>query len=366
MKVAYTIGALSRGGAENLLLDICRSTHGESFETLVIYRHDGPMTQEFDACGVERIKLTPRKFHLLQYLREFRKVIFAEKVDVIHAQHWLDSIYGRLAAGRKMPIVLTFHGYVGCECTGLAAMLYRLAICCATKICFVSQTQRRKYIARYGALVDKKSVVVYNGIDFGKFENGESTATGQKPQSYCVKLCMVGNFNSVRNQMVVCQALEKLKGLPIQFFFIGGRIESEGDRYDNCVEFCNNEKLNVVFMGQRNNVPELLHEMDGFVYASANDTFGIAVIEALAAGLPVVVNDLEVMMEITNQGEWARLYTSDNVEDCARAIRSLVEDYQQSATALNEQCQTIAQGVRDRYSIGKHIQTIYSIYQELV
>lgn len=358
MKIAYTIGALSRGGAENLLLDICRATHGEPFEALLIHRHDGPMTQEFDANGIKRIKLTPRKFHQLQYFREFRKVISAEKVDVIHAQHWLDSIYGRLAVGRRMPIVLTFHGYVGCECTGLTAMLYRMAIYCATKICFVSQTQRRKYIARYGALVEKKSVVVYNGIDFEKFKNSESKAIGHPPKSDCVKLCMVGNFNSVRNQMVVCQALAKLKDLPIQFFFIGGRIESEGDRYDKCVEFCNQVKLNVVFMGQRNNVPELLQEMDGFVYASANDTFGIAVIEAMAAGLPVVVNDHPVMMEVTNQGEWAKIYKTDDIMDCSDKIRELVV----SGDIRNRMSRIRIHDIELKYSIESCVSALKNIY----
>ena len=364
MKVAYTIGALARGGAENLLLDVFRNIKESSIDAVLIHRHFGPMQDEFDKSGVKRIQLTHRKGHLLQYLWAYRKIIRAEKVDIIHAQHLLDSIYGRLAVGKKYPIVLTFHGSEGCMCSRCTAMLYRIAMLCANKICFVSETQRKMYIARYGSLVEKKSVVVYNGIDFGKFENACVKDNDQKPKERIgdAKLCMVGNFNSVRNHMVVCQALAKLKDMPICFYFIGGKIENEADKYDACVAFCKENGLNVEFMGQRKDVPELLREMDGFVYASRTDTFGIAVIEAMAAGLPVVVNDWSVMQEVCDGAPAVWMYKSRDVNDCADRMKDLINDIQTYNQKLQIRCERQAQWVRERFSIQNHIKQLEKVY----
>lgn len=56
----------------------------------------------------------------------------------------------------------------------------------------------------------------------------------------------------------------------------------------------------VHFMGPRSDVPELLASWDAFLYSTDHDTFGIAVVEAIAAGLPTFVNDWEVMkLQIT-------------------------------------------------------------------
>ena len=76
------------------------------------------------------------------------------------------------------------------------------------------------------------------------------------------------------------------------------RKESDLEK-DFVLKYCEDNNLdNVYFLGGRGDVPALLKVMDGFVYSSVHDTFGIAVVEAMAAGLPVVVNDYEVMKEV--------------------------------------------------------------------
>ena len=101
MKVAYTIGALARGGAENLLLDVFRNIQESSIYAVLIKKKKKTKKDEIDKSGVKRIQLTHRKGHLLQYLWAYRKIIRAEKVDIIHAQHLLDIIYGRLVVEKK-------------------------------------------------------------------------------------------------------------------------------------------------------------------------------------------------------------------------------------------------------------------------
>lgn len=364
MKVAYLIGSLNRGGAETLLLDIFRNSEEAPYEMMVIHRKGGLYEKEFESITSKCYQIAPRRWHFISYLRKLRKTILQEKVTVIHAFYRLDVIYAKLATiGMDVPIVITFHGYKGSECGWVKSLLYRMLMRLATKLCFVSGEQMESYEKRYGDIVRKKGVVLYNGLNFEKLGAIEPRVDTQKLRA---KLCMVGNFNSVRSQIVVVKALALLKNrnvLPWEFYFIGGRYSGEEYYYDECVAYCRESGLdNVHFLGIREDVPAILQEMDGFVYSSSNDTFGIAVIEAMSTALPIVVNDLPVMQEVCGkENEGIRYFKTDDAVDAADKITELLADLQKSQSVAKEN----AVKVRNKYSIQSHIQNVYSIYQSL-
>ena len=362
MKVGYLIGSLNRGGAETLLLDIFRKADKAPFEMMVIHRKGGMYEPVIQAVTLNCYRMAPRRGRLLSYLRQLRKRLVDEHVSIIHAFYRLDVIYAWLATiGLHIPIVLTFHGYKGSECGLGMSWGYRIIMRMADKICFVSREQMQRYEKRYGSIVRNKGVVLYNGLNFDKFELKNERVSGLENEGK-IRLCMVGNFNSVRSQIVVCRALQKLKD-NFDFYFVGGRYRGEEYYYDECVSYCKEHSIdNAHFLGTRDDVPALLKSMDGFVYSSRNDTFGIAVIEAIAAGLPIVVNDHPVMREVCGEAnEGVRYFRTDDAEDAAAQIEALITNLEKSkqAAAAN------AIAVRNKYSIETHIQNAYSIYQSL-
>ena len=165
--------------------------------------------------------------------------------------------------------------------------------------------------------------------------------------------------------MMVCEALALLKasGEQFEFQFVGGRSVALPERYDACVQFCKDHGLedNVSFLGVRSDVPKLLAEWDGFVYATDHDTFGIAVVEAMAAGLPTFVNDWGVMREITHAGEWAHLYDTNN----AQLLSSQLEGFISSSEKYRTYATEVANEVRKTYSIEQHAYALNTLYREL-
>lgn len=365
MKVAFTIGAINRGGAETLLLDVMKRASQLPFEAMLIHRNGGDYEVDFKETGQPCVHLCPRHHRYISYVLALRKILRENKIDIVHAQCWLDAIYARIATiGLPIKIVTTFHGFTGAIPTigWLCKIRYVLSIIASDKVCFVSEHEQQGFERNFGKWIGNKGCVVYNGVDFGKLDNISKNAPLSTSNSPHPKLCMVGNFNSVRSQMVVCQALAQVQ-FPYNFYFIGGRIANEAWRYDNCVAYCQEHHLdNVHFFGKRGDVPVLLQQMDGFVYSSANDTFGIALVEAMAIGLPVVTNDHPVMQEVTNNGKWATLFKSDDIAACANAIEDLLLHLaERKATAKNT-----AKQVREEYSIEKHIERLTNVYQSLL
>lgn len=364
MKIAYFLGTLNKGGFESLILDVCQRHNQTPFEFICMYRHEGAYIQAFKETGATLVHV-PCK-NKFSYIIAIRRVIKKYQIDIVHSQTPSNTLVLALALlNMRTKIITTMHGFNFSKVVGLyQKIVYHFS----KKILCVSEYQKSVYEQNWHLTLNNKLQVIYNGINVHKFDeisydsNVKYILDGSNP----IKLCMVGNFVNVRSQIVIIHSLELLKQRGINnfdFYFIGRRVETECDLYDNCLKYCTDNHLsNVHFLGAQANVPELLQQMDGFVYSSASDTFGIAVVEALVTGLPTIVNDWVVMKEVTQNGKWATLFETEDSEDCADKIQELIEHLPERKV----QAQKIAKEVREEYSIEKHICRLYEVYTDVL
>ncbi len=363
MKVACLLGSLNRGGTETLVLDVFRNADSVPFEMIGIHRKDGALKEAFYECGKPFYQLTPRFPYDPMYLLKLRRVLLKEKVNVVHAQQIIDACYAYWALrGTSIKLVYSIHGFYD----GVDKRTDKRIQWISDKVdktIFVSEYQRQHYVD--GLSLDRaKTGVVYNGISFDKLilpQKKSPVATLGKP----LKFGMVGNFVRGREQNSVVKFLKLLReeGVAFDFYFVGKRDEKEAWRYDDCVRYCRENGLTdcVHFLGSRNDVPQLLSEWDAFVYSTDHDTFGIAVIEAIASGLPTFVNDYAVMREVTQNGKWASLYKTKDPQDLLKQFLQFMKE----RTAYCEKALQDAAEVRKAYSIEKHIKNLHRCYTAL-
>lgn len=365
MKVAFFIGSLNRGGTETLVLDSFRKRDVAPFESILLYRNEGDLSGEYRTTGVKMVQMKPQG-RKTGYIHQLRKTLKQEKVDILHTQTLLNAFLGLFCVCfTHMKLVATFHGfYLSIK----DRLITHLVMWFADAVIFVSDYQRRWYLNNVPFCNGKRCHVVYNGVDFSKFDKEYHTPdfiqeVAPVSSGDVVKLAMVGSFVSGRSQSFLCCCLKRLRDDGVggfQFYFVGKRSEAEPDRYDQCVRYCReNGLLDIVhFVGGRSDVPAILQHIDGFVYSTVDDTFGIAVVEAMASGIPVIVNDWDVMKEITFGGRWATLYKTNDEEDCVSKITALVC----GGRHRGKNGPDTAKSVREYFSIEKHIQNLYSVY----
>ena len=328
MKVAYFIGSLNRGGTEMLTLDICCKKNYVPYEIILIYRNEGDLSEEFRASGVPMFRIKPKGVKI-GYFGKLRKLVKEENVSIVHAQSMINAAIAVLfTLFTKVKLVVSFHGFFR---SVSMSVLWQTVMWNADAMVFVSGVVRDWYYKRSLYCPKQRCNVVYNGINFEKFDRKYEIPDFLAEEYNGVKkmrFVMVGNFVSGRSQIVVCKSLKLLKDQGVtgfDFYFVGKRVDSESWRYDECVGYCEQYGLDFVhFVGSRGDVPAILQHVDGFVYSTFDDTFGIAVVEAMAVGIPVIVNDWDVMKEITLQGKYATLFETENEEDCAAKIKELV------------------------------------------
>ncbi len=363
MKVAYLLGSLNRGGTETLMLDVCKNLRKTDFEAIAVYRKKGVLEKDFLETNIP-FHFLPASKRKLKYIWQLRQLLLNNKVTIVHAQQTIDALYAYFAClGTGIKVILTLHGF---DFTS-SKRLHSFVLKKTTANLYVSNYQKKYYLKRYG-LKDNKQFVIYNGIDFDKLK--KSTDEQKKTlireelniPHETLLLGMVGNFNLVRNQLFICHFLSLLnkKEIDFHFIFVGKRIEGMTDRFDDCVKYCEEKNLSskVTFMGVRNDVPTILEELDAFIYSTEHDTFGIAVIEAIATSTPVFVNDWEVMKEITEDGKLATLYQSANEEDLLNKFIVLL----QNKESFVEQSQQQSLLVKEKYGIKQHILNLKNIY----
>lgn len=363
MKTAFLFGSLNRGGTETLLLDVCNTLKSSDFDAVGIYRKTGALEEEFKKSTVPFTKLSINK-NPISYIFRLRKFIKSNDIDILHSQQPIDAFLGLIASiGLKKKHVLTFHGFDFDQ----NKLLVSFIIHRTDLNIFVSNYQKSYYSQKYD-LNPEKQTVIYNGVDLDKF-NIEIKPNYLRNElnldNNTLLLGMVGNFNQVRDQMTVCRFLKLLNNQQVDFHFVfvGKRDDNNPERFDNCIKYCTDNNLsdNVSFLGKRDDVPSILNQLDAFVYSTEHDTFGIAVVEAMAVGIPVFVNDWDVMKEITEDGTLAILYKTADESDLLNKFILFLQNNE----LYNQQALSASEVIKSKYTINNHINNLKQAYNQL-
>lgn len=369
MKVAFFIGSLNRGGTESLVLDTLRKKDCVVYEPILIYRSEGELSDAYRETGVPMFRINSQGSKL-GYIHKLRRLLREEKVNILHTQTHLNAFFGVFCTCFSgVRLVATFHGFTP---TFIDKVFTQFALWYADASVFVSKYVLDWYLKHTFFTSRKRCHVVYNGIDFSKFDQNyqipdflEDVAAASLET---VKMAMVGNFTSGRSQLFLCQALKTLNDrgtCNFKFFFVGRKSNAEPEVYDNCVNYCRVNGLldtSVFFVGGRSDVPAILQYVDAFVYSTNRDTFGIAVIEAVASGLPTIVNDWGAMKEVTENGKFAVLYKTLDVNDCANKMEEMIVNIEKR----KETARYNAEVVKQRFSIDNHIRNLCDVYKKVV
>ena len=363
MKVLSYIDSLNRGGAETLIMDIAKNITKDDFEYIIVSGKGGDLEDEIKNSNAKYIRLNRRKAVDIKLIKQLRKIIKSEKIDIIHSHGDISRVYSHLASiGLGIKILNTFHGHIISKKEELIVKL--LANSSDTNICVSNGllNELKKEIKF------KRAEVIYNGIDDSKFRQ-------TKNKNYLKEynfgdndftVGMVGNFTPVKDYNTLCKAISVLSDRTnnVKFLFIGRRDEANPEIYDNCYKYCleNNLLNNVIFTGKRDDIPEILNSLDLFILSSNTDTFGIAAVEAMLSKVPCLLSDIPPLREISDNGKYAILFKKGDEKDLAEKISDIINGKYNIETLTNE----AYHWAKEKFSIRVHIENLKSIYKKVI
>ena len=118
----------------------------------------------------------------------------------------------------------------------------------------------------------------------------------------------------------------------------------------------------VRWLGERRDVPTLLRCIDAFCIASKFEPFGVSVLEAMAASLPIVSTDVNELPEILDGGRAGMVVPAERPEDFAEALEKVSSD-PELRTRLGTHARSIA---NDRYSLRAAVTAYVNLYEEVL
>jgi glycosyltransferase involved in cell wall biosynthesis len=376
-KILFLITQSEFGGAQKYVYYLATRLPKERHDVTVACGIGGLLIPKLREAGIEVIPV-PNLVREISPIRDplaflgLIRLIRCKRPHIVHTNSTKAGFLGRLAAKLAgVPvIVFTAHGFVLNEPMGilgrsLFTVIERIAGMLSDAIIAVSETDRLTAI-QHGVVGPGRIVTICNGLDIESLGSPSPSAIAQKraelglPDSHQA-IGVVANFYVTKGLPYFLAAAARVKAaFPEAKFALVG----DGERRRELEALANELNLDssILFLGQRNDVPELLPLFDVFVLPSVKEGLPFALLEAMAAARPIVASSVGGIPEAITNGETGLLVPPRDPEALARAIVTLLSDRnraQQMGLAARER-------VLAHFTLERMLKETEQLYQQLL
>jgi glycosyltransferase involved in cell wall biosynthesis len=272
-------------------------------------------------------------------------MLCSNEVDIVHAHNGRTSLVAICATllTRRGKVVLTQHfiepDYV--NRTGiagrLAGLVHRFVLTNVDQHICISEAVRTSFLKRQDHNeVNSDSVhVVQNGIDdvyeaLDRFECRKQLTSALNLTLETQLILCVARLEPEKDVQALLSCVSKIES-SIPFHFVITGDGSERSRLEVLVRVAKIQDK-VSFLGFRDDVPSIMKAADIFVLPAPAEPFGLVVVEAMMAALPVIAIDNGGPSEIVIDEQTGFLVPLDDVKALSHAVKELIEDTNQSLT----------------------------------
>lgn len=329
VSVVHCVDHLSPGGAQFIVRMLVQYADRTRFAPIVYALRDGPIGDKIRAANVPVYVLSGRRSRFdPMLLTRLKRRLRTDRVDLIHAHLLGSRLYCCLASALTtwVPHVATIHGmadrFTWCERIGERWTLRHM-----TRVVAVSHAAQ----AALGLIDDRlkdKALVIPNGIDVAHVTAVSSRSAVREALGLTEKqivLATVGRLHPIKGQTILLDGLALVvqKHPEAVLLVIGG-----GKLLRDLVAHCRRLGIaeHVCFLGERDDVSDLVAASDVFVLSSVSEAMPLALLEAMALGRACVATRVGGIPEIVTHGKNGLLAPAKDAQALAAWVTLLLED----------------------------------------
>jgi len=378
---------MDMGGSAQNTLTTCIGLSARSYQMGLIFgpTHESHMT-DLEAEAVRalitkarrrgvNIRINPylqRRIHpakdLCCLLSLYRSIV-AQRPDVVHTHTSKAGILGRWAA--KMAgvpkIVHTPHGHVfyghfNRSASVVFLYLERLTASITNGVIALTQGERDDYL-RLKIAPSNRLVTIHSGVDRRRFlPKSSNSGTPFRNLGIADHQLIVGTVGwllPIKGPMILLEAMSRIchERPDVDLVYVG-----KGDLRKNLESRVRQQGLSdrIHFMGWRKDVPNIMRHLDIFVLPSLNEGMGRVLVEAMAAGKPIIASDVGGIPDLVTSGYNGLLVRAGDVQALYAAIKRLLGD-----RALRDELGKRGREFSSHFSLKKMLSKIDALYASL-
>ena len=383
--VIHIITRLDHGGsAQNTMLTVLGHDRAQ-YEPVVIAGHPGSWDAQGGMAATEEHGRRLEKEHIpclilpslvrpispwkdLCALWTLVGILRAKRPAIVHTHTSKAGVVGRVAAWvARVPVIVhtphghVFYGHFGAWKSRVFVQIERLLCRVTSTLVALTSAERDDHLER-GVGRAERFAVIPSGIDVERFRRARVAGRRIPPGFNCPAdatiVGSIGWLTDIKGHRVLVEAVGYLKD---EFPTLHVVIVGSGGQQDALLAQADSlgvrDRIHLV--GHRDDIEQCLAGMDCFVFPSLNEGMGRALIEAMAAGLPVVASRVGGIPAIVRHEENGLLVAAGDGRALSNALRRILADPQWADGLGQNASRTIGQ----EFGVKAMVEAVESVYR---
>jgi len=356
MNILQILPQLHVGGVETGTIDLARHLVRLGHKAVVV-SSGGELVKELEACGAIHYQLSVHKksiFSIIKNIPKLEEIINKEKIDIVHARSRVPAwiAYFATRATNKV-FITTCHGYY-------KKHPFSYAMGWGKRVIVLSNVIARHMIDDFG-LAQERIRLIPRSVDLEKFKY---TRPDQK-RNQDFNVGIIGRITSLKGHLYFIKAMAKVaKSVAGLKIWIVGDTPASKDAYK--------EELQILvkrlglwnctqFLGTQRDIPAILAHLDLLVMATTTqEAFGRVIIEAQAAGVPVVATKVGGVVDIIEDNKTGLLVPPADPQSMAEAVIQIFKNKELAVTIA----EAAYKRVSEKYNVGLMVKNTVSVYED--
>lgn len=328
ISVLFAIETSDPDGAEKMLINLADSLDKGSYRPVFCLLQEGWLADESRARGYPTYVIPLEHTVDMRWVRQARKMVVSERIDVMHANEFAMNTYCALVSAiTNVPCIATVHGKNYSSDRWHRRAAYRV-VARRAKLIAVSD-DIKDFLATKVGIPASRITTITNGIDVHRYSSAQSSRAvlrnelglaADQPVIGCV-----GRLESVKGHTYLIRAARAVcqRHLRAMFVLAGqGQLREALEREVSELGL----SQNVSFLGYRDDVSSVLAALDIFVLPSLSEGLPLSLLEAMAAGTPVVASNVGGIPEVISDGYSGLLADSGDAASIAGKLLALLDN----------------------------------------
>jgi glycosyltransferase involved in cell wall biosynthesis len=329
MNILQIISSSGMYGAESVLLNLSRALNREGTHKSVVgvfANSSNPNFQLYERAALEGIDsyLIPCTGQFDRgVISRIRELVEQTGADIVHSHGFKADVYAyRALANCNCSLVATCHNWIDENArVYLYGVIDRYVLRSFDRVVAVSDAIKRRLLK--AGVADERIAVVGNGIDLQRFRFLPARRDTTKSPS-----TVVGFVGRLSREKGVDIFLRAASYVVVQYPEVEFTVVGEGPDRDEIERLIDELKIKsrVFLMGRQDDMPSVYRSFDVMVSSSRKEAFPVAILEGMAAGLPVVATAVGEVPRFILNGETGLLLPTNDPRAVAEAIMKLLVD----------------------------------------